>query len=122
LLFHMVRHALQLGYYGAAVKLHVAAGLVAAADVPRVYREPAFVHLAGAEAPSESRYALLYARAPAVTRRTDLEVARYIPAAPRPRRCRPPPPGRGPRAPPPTPPSPSTSPPPAPPPPPGRCA
>ncbi|HXI22728.1 MAG TPA: hypothetical protein VNG71_02555 [Pyrinomonadaceae bacterium] len=77
LLYHMLRHALQLGYYQTAVVLHANSGLRAA------LAEPAFVHIAAGPAddsPSESRYQLLYARQPVITGPADLTVAQFIPS------------------------------------------
>jgi hypothetical protein len=77
LLYHMLRHALQLGYYQTAVVLHENSGLRA------TLAEPAFVHIAAGPADdsaSESRYQLLYARQPVITGAADLTVAQFIPS------------------------------------------
>ena len=82
LLYHMLRHALQLGYHNAAVGLHETHGLLTPADLARVYREPAFVHVANqpaANQPSESRYQLLYARPQVITGVPGRTVAEFIP-------------------------------------------
>lgn len=79
LLYHLVRHALQLGYHGAAVGLHVAAELIPAAQLAAVYREPSFVHV-DEQQPSESRYRLLYDRPTAITGDATKTVAEFIPA------------------------------------------
>ncbi|HJR50021.1 MAG TPA: hypothetical protein VJ794_02885, partial [Gemmatimonadales bacterium] len=81
LLYHMLRHALQLGYYTAAVRLHQLAGLVTEADVSALYREPTFIHVAEGQpgAPSESRYRPLYARNETITGVAGRTVAEFIP-------------------------------------------
>jgi hypothetical protein len=81
LLYHMLRHALQLGYHHTAVGLHESSGILAAHDVLAAYREPAFVHVAAphAERVSESRYRLLYGRQPAITGAAEKTVAEFIP-------------------------------------------
>jgi hypothetical protein len=82
LLFHLLRHALQLGYHDTAIELHVAAGLIARGNVAQAYREPSFIHVADA-APtleaSESRYRYLYASAPAISG-GNATVAEFIPS------------------------------------------
>lgn len=82
LLYHMLRHALQLGYHGAAVDLHVANGLIASDQVAATYREPAFVHVASATGgkPSESRYQLLYDKPAQITGDPSRTVAEFIPS------------------------------------------
>jgi hypothetical protein len=77
----MVRHALQLGYHTAAVRLHELAGLVTEADLNVLYREPTFVHVAERQpgAASESRYRPLYARHDAITGVAGRSVAEFIP-------------------------------------------
>lgn len=67
LLYHMLRHALQLGYHDAAVNLHVTAGLIAPDQVAATYKEPAFVHVAGGKSGTESRYGLLYGKPVQIT-------------------------------------------------------
>ncbi len=82
LLYHMLRHALQLGYHNAAVGLHQVNGLLAPAEAAQAYREPAFVHIAdrGVEQASDSRYQFLYARQPAITGAPGMTVAEFIPS------------------------------------------
>lgn len=81
LLYHLLRHALQLGYYDAALRLHVASGLIDSADLARAYREPAFIHVVpGPDGASESRYRLLYATPTAITGDATRTVAEVIPA------------------------------------------
>lgn len=81
LLYHMLRHALQLGYYGAAVDLHVANGLLPSEQVATTYREPAFIHVAvGTDAKwSESRYGMLYDKPVVITGDPSRTVAEFIP-------------------------------------------
>lgn len=75
LLYHMLQHGLQLGYYTTAADLHLDQNLI---TLERAYREPAFVHVADTRA-SESRYALLYAPQPAITGVPLQTVAEFIP-------------------------------------------
>jgi hypothetical protein len=75
LLYHMLQHGLQLGYYASAVNLHLAKELISA-DL--AYHEPPFVHVAEAPA-SESRYKLLYTPQPAITGNPSQTVAQFIP-------------------------------------------
>ena len=81
LLYHLLRHALQLGYHHAAVDLHEASGLLTAAERVAVYREPAFVHVAAPKTglASESRYRFLYAREATITGVPGKTVAEFIP-------------------------------------------
>lgn len=79
LLYHMLRHALQLGYYDAAVGLHESSGAIPAGQVAATYREPSFVHVAASQA-SESRYRLLYDKNAAITGDATTLVAEFIPA------------------------------------------
>ncbi len=81
LLYHMLRHALQLGYHGAAMDLHVANGLIPGEQVAAAYREPAFVHVAGASEAqrSESRYQMLYDKPAQITGDPSRTVADFIP-------------------------------------------
>jgi hypothetical protein len=82
LLYHVLRHALQLGYYDVAVGLHQDNGLLSTAQVAAAYHEPAFVHVAGSTtaAVSESRYRLLYAKQSLITGAGNKTVAEFIPA------------------------------------------
>ena len=77
--FYHVRHALQLGYYAAAVGLHEANGAIAPDQVAATYREPSFVHVAASQV-SESRYRLLYEKNAAITGNATTTVAEFIPA------------------------------------------
>jgi hypothetical protein len=77
LLYHMLRHALQLGYYNTAFDLHETNKLLAT-DRFTAYKEPAFVHVAESNA-SESRYGMLYAKQPVITGSPTSTVADFIP-------------------------------------------
>jgi hypothetical protein len=79
LLFLLLRHAVMLGYWDAGVRLHADAGLIDAPIAQTMRREPAFVHVAGEEGPSESRFGVLYRTDARVTGRDDMLVAEYIP-------------------------------------------
>ena len=78
LFYHVLRHALQLGYYDAAVTLHENAGVIPPDQIAATYREPSFVHVATAQA-SESRYRLLYDTNTAITGNATTLVAEFIP-------------------------------------------
>ena len=78
LFYHVLRHALQLGYYDAAVGLHGATGAISPDQVAATYREPSFVHVAAGEV-SESRYRLLYEKNAAITGNATTMVAEFIP-------------------------------------------
>jgi hypothetical protein len=76
LLYLLLRHAIQTGYYDAGIRLAFDAGLIQ--DVAVAKREPAFVHVAERTPTSESRYELLYRAEPAITNDAALRVAEYI--------------------------------------------
>jgi hypothetical protein len=77
LLYLLLRHAVQLSFRQTAIGLLASAGAIEDPAVLR--REPAFVHVdAAATARSESRYAELFATAPAVTGDATLTVGDYI--------------------------------------------
>ena len=77
LLYLLLRHAVQLSFRQTAIGLLASAGAIE--DVAVLRREPAFVHVdAAATARSESRYAELFATAPAVTGDATLTVGDYI--------------------------------------------
>ncbi|MFJ4790731.1 hypothetical protein [Streptomyces sp. NPDC088794] len=77
LLYLLLRHAIQLSFRQTAIGLLASAGAIE--DIAVLRREPAFVHVdAAAEASSESRYAELFAPAPAVTGDATLTVGDYI--------------------------------------------
>lgn len=77
LLYHVLRHALQLGYHRVAFDLHEAAQLLAT-DRITAFKEPLFVHVADIKA-SESRYSMLYAKQPVITGSPVSTVAEFIP-------------------------------------------
>ena len=77
LLYHVLRHALQLGYHSTAFDLHEAKKLLAS-DRITAYKEPAFVHVAESKV-SESRYSMLYAKQPLITGSRTTTVAEFIP-------------------------------------------
>jgi hypothetical protein len=62
LLYVMLRHALLLGYWDAALRLHESSGVVTGDAVKLARREPVTIHLAESATSSESRYAPLYSR------------------------------------------------------------
>lgn len=76
LLYLLLRHALQLSFNTTAVRLQ--AEVVRMADVGPLLREPAFVHVAAAEAGSESRYDALFRPDARITGREDLLIGDYI--------------------------------------------
>lgn len=81
LLYHMLRHALQLGYHHVAMNLHETAELMTTADVIAAYHEPAFVHIGAplVQNLSESRYQFLYTKQQKITGPVDQTVAEFIP-------------------------------------------
>jgi hypothetical protein len=81
LLYHMLRHALQLGYHHVAMNLHETSGLMTTADVIAAYREPSFVHIGAplVQNVSESRYQFLYTKQPAITGPVNQTIAEFIP-------------------------------------------
>jgi hypothetical protein len=81
LLYHMLRHALQLGYHHIALNLHETSGLMTTAEVTAAYREPSFVHIGTPvlQNISESRYHFLYTRQPAITGGVNQTIAEFIP-------------------------------------------
>ena len=78
ILYLMMRHALQLGYYGASLQLHEAAGILTPAQAIAARGELSFLHVREAPVPSESRYQLLYATQPAVTGSPTQSVGSFI--------------------------------------------
>lgn len=67
LLYVVLRHALLLGYWDSAVRLHAESGVIDAAAAFAARREPDGIHVAPQGAVSESRYAYLYSRDPRVS-------------------------------------------------------
>ena len=78
LLYLMLRHALQLGYHDASVRLHVDAGLYTVEQAAAAVQDSPFLHIRTAATLSESRYQPLYEDAPAITGRAGQSVADYI--------------------------------------------
>ena len=78
LLYTMLRHALQLGYWDSALKLHQAAGLLSEEADLRARREPVAIHLTQASGASESRLAPLYNTDARITGANDVTVAQHI--------------------------------------------
>lgn len=67
LLYILLRHALQLGYYEVAVRLREEAGLLSGADLLAARAEQPFLHISETSILSESRYRLLLENAPTIT-------------------------------------------------------
>lgn len=78
LLYVMLRHALMLGYWETSLKLFATAGVLDNAAVAQARREPAFVHVAANDAPTESHFAPLYSKDARVTQDPNLRVADHI--------------------------------------------
>ncbi|MFI6743494.1 hypothetical protein ACIBI9_62395 [Nonomuraea sp. NPDC050451] len=66
LLYILLRHAVLLSWWDAAVRLRLEAGLISPAGLLAARREPPFVHVADARS-TESRWNALYDRAPDIT-------------------------------------------------------
>lgn len=62
LFYVVVRHALLLGYWDSALRLHVANGVLDSVAARSVRAEPSAIHVAPTAESSESRYAYLYSR------------------------------------------------------------
>jgi hypothetical protein len=81
LLYTMLRHALLLGYWDSALRLHVEKDVLDSAAVFSARREPAAIHIAPERAAgSESRYAYLYSRDVRVSGDASVTVGARIPA------------------------------------------
>jgi len=78
LLYSMLRHALQLGYYDVSIRLHEAAGLYDNAQSLAARSEASFIHVRQTKAVSESRYQALYEVQPAITGNAIQSVGTYI--------------------------------------------
>jgi hypothetical protein len=78
LLYLYLRHALMLGYYDVSYGLHKAAGFLSAAQLGAMKPEPPFIHVAGAAAASESRFAALYKTEARITGDPTLLVSDFI--------------------------------------------
>jgi len=84
LLYILLRHAVQLGYWDAGLQLYRGAELLDPAAYSQARAEPHFVHVAttaaaAQAAPSESRWFYLYQNEPRITEQDELLVADYIP-------------------------------------------
>ncbi|MBZ9772620.1 hypothetical protein [Mesorhizobium sp. CO1-1-8] len=78
LLYIMLRHALQLGYYDVAVRLREDAGLLTGADLLAARVEQPFLHISDTATLSESRYRLLLDTAPTITGLASRPLAEHI--------------------------------------------
>jgi len=78
LLYVMLRHALMLEYWDTSLKLYESADLLDAGALAQARREPAFVHVAANDAPSESHFKFLYSKEARVTQDANLLVADHI--------------------------------------------
>ena len=78
LLYLMLRHALQLGYHDASVRLHLGAGLYTPEQAAAAVQDSPFLHIRTTATVSESRYQPLYEVAPVITGGTGQTVAEYI--------------------------------------------
>jgi hypothetical protein len=78
LLYLMLRHALEMGAHEASLLLYRDHGLMTAAEITQLKREPAFIHVTPSAPASESRYAPLYRTAPAITNSPTLLMGNYI--------------------------------------------
>jgi hypothetical protein len=77
LLYVLLRHALQLGYWDAGVRLHETAKLLGTKTPVEIRREQSFVGFS-ADGESGSRYDLLYATEPAITGAANMPVVDFI--------------------------------------------
>jgi len=79
LLYVLLRHALLLGYWDSALRLHVASGVVDSAGLQMARAEPSAIHVAPQNAAgSESRYAYLYSRDERVSGNASITVGEHI--------------------------------------------
>ncbi|WP_419695428.1 hypothetical protein ACN2CC_02175 [Mesorhizobium muleiense] len=78
LLYILLRHALQLGYYDVAVRLHEDAGLLSSAALLAARVEQPFLHISDTATASESRYRLLLETAPTITGLASQPLAQHI--------------------------------------------
>ena len=79
LLYVVLRHALLLGYWDSALRLHVASGVVDAASAQMARAEPSAIHVAPERAAgSESRYAYLYSRDARVSGNASITVGEHV--------------------------------------------
>ena len=80
LLYLLLRHAVMLAYYDTAYSLNKTAGVLNQAQLAALKPEPPFVHVTESAPASESRFALLYTTAPAITSSQTTLVSDYITA------------------------------------------
>jgi len=79
LLYVVLRHALLLGYWDSALRLHVASGVMDSASAQMARAEPSAIHVAPErDAGSESRYAYLYSRDARVSGNASITVGEHI--------------------------------------------
>lgn len=78
LLYFMLRHALQLGYWETSVQLYRHAELVHGDSLKVMQKEPVFIHVKSNVETSESRYHYLYQKQPAITGVNNMTVADFI--------------------------------------------
>lgn len=78
LLYLLIRHALQLGYSDASIRLHHDAGLFDAARVTLARADEPFLHIRNNNEVSESRYQPLFASAAQITGSATKPVHTYI--------------------------------------------
>ncbi|HEX3130342.1 MAG TPA: hypothetical protein VH394_23600 [Thermoanaerobaculia bacterium] len=67
LLYLLLRHALQLGFHDAAVRLHREHGLLDAVSAKSAKRDDPFIHVREQAPQSESRYQILYKTEPVIS-------------------------------------------------------
>ncbi|WP_299891265.1 hypothetical protein [uncultured Ruegeria sp.] len=86
LLYHMMRHALDLSYVETSVQLFVNAGLMTSIEARQARREPEFIQVSEAaladpaqEAAGNSRWARLYQREATITGVADRRIGDFIP-------------------------------------------
>jgi hypothetical protein len=80
LLYLYLRHALMLGYNDSAYGLYRSSGILGSAQLAALKPEPPFVHVEDTAPASESRFAVLYIAAPAITSSPTMLVSDYITA------------------------------------------
>jgi hypothetical protein len=79
LLYIMLRHALELGYYDVSLQLHRQAELMSAETYRQAKIESPFIHVTDKAESSESRYKFLYKTEPKITNSDTLSIYDYIP-------------------------------------------
>jgi len=78
LLYLLLRHSLQVGYYDVSLRLHEQAQLLTGEELRVARREASFVHVKEMAARSESRYHFLYRAEPAITSNQAATVGDWI--------------------------------------------